>query len=43
VQAPAVVVVWKNDGLEFLCFAAKIVGSLQNGEVRTENMKSVVD
>jgi hypothetical protein len=25
-QAPAAAVVWKNDGFEFLCFAAKTVG-----------------
>jgi hypothetical protein len=40
-QAPAIAVTWKKDDFEFLYFAAKT--ALRNGEVRTENRKSVVD
>jgi hypothetical protein len=35
-QATAATAVWIKDDLEFLCFAAKIVGSLRNGEVLTK-------
>jgi hypothetical protein len=45
---PAEAAAWKKDGFEFLYFAAKTVGRgvekgwLRNGEVCTENRKSVV-